>query len=344
MGRFDPALVVPDSALCEQFLAPPTTTPREILGVSGTPLICAVMRFSIWPASTNPWDEILQLTQHGEATGWDGVWLADHFMPNTGDAQPDGGSMFECWTLLAALAASTERLRLGSLVCSTTYRHPAVMANMAAALDQVSGGRLILGLGAGWQLNEHAAYGITLPPIRERIDRFDEAVQVVLGLLRQQQTTFDGRFFTVTEAPNEPKPVQDKLPLLIGAKGEKRTMRIAAQYADEWNAWTTPDEMTRLRDVLHRHCDDLGRDPAEIRITTQAMLFLSTDEAWLATKRARSTGRPEIIGTPAEVVETVAAYREAGVDELIVPDWTMASLERRKEAFDLFREEVISAL
>lgn len=302
------------------------------------------MRFSIWPANARSWDDILDIAGHCEATGWDGIWMADHFMFNTGDEARDDTPMLECWSILAALAAATERLRLGPLVTSISYRHPAVLANIAAAVDHISHGRLVLGLGAGWQINEHAAYGIDLLPVKERIDRFEEAVQAVLSLLRDQRANFEGTYYTVNDAPNEPKPVQNHLPLLIGAKGETRTMRIAAMYADEWNAWTTPDEMRRKLAVLHRHCEDLGRDPAEITVSTQALLLLSTDESWLAARRDRAMGRSAIVGTPAEVAEIVAAYRDAGVDELILPDWTMGSVQQTKETCDLFREEVVGAL
>lgn len=299
------------------------------------------MRFSIWPSSDRPWDETLALTLHCEATGWDGVWFADHFMPNTGpDGPPADGPMLECWSILAGLAAATSRVRLGSLVSGNTYRHPAVLANIAAAVDQVSHGRLVLGLGAGWQVNEHAAYGIELPPVRERLDRFEEAVQVVLGLLREQRTTFAGKHYTVTDAPNDPKPVQERLPLLVGGGGEKRTMRLAARYADEWNAWTTAEVMAHKVAVLRQHCADIGRDPAEITVSTQALLYLSDDESWLAGHRTAAPDLPTIVGTPAEVVDIVAAYREAGVDELIVPDWTMRTLERRIDTYDLFMAEV----
>lgn len=299
------------------------------------------MHFSIWPGSDRSWDETLALTLHAEATGWDGVWYADHFMPNTGpDGPPADGPTYECWSVLAGLAAATTRLRLGPLVCGNTYRHPAVLANIAAGVDHVSHGRLILGLGAGWQVNEHAAYGIELPPVRERLDRFEEAVQVVLGLLRQPRTTFAGEHYTVTDAPNDPKPVQERLPLLVGGGGEKRTMRTAARYADEWNAWTTPEVMAHKVAVLRQHCDDLGRDPAEIKVSTQALLYLSDDESWLAEHRSAAPGLPTIVGTPAEVVDIVGAYRDAGVDELIVPDWTMGTLERRLDTYDLFMTEV----
>ena len=163
----------------------------------------------------------------------------------------------------------------------------------------------------------------------------------MLGLLRQQRTTFPGKHYTVIDAPNDPKTVQEHLPFLVGGGGEKRTMRIAAQYADEWNAWTTPEAMTHKVQVLRQHCDALGRDPAEIRVSTQALLFMSDDQSWLAEHRANPPGMPTIVGTAAEVVDIVAAYRDAGVDELIVPDWTMRSLERRMDTYDQFMTEVV---
>src|SRR5581483_374257 len=199
------------------------------------------MRFSIWPSPVRPWDETLELVQHCEQTGWDGVYFADHFMPNAADATPLDGDTLECWSVIAGLAASTSRLRLAPLVTSVTYRHPAVLANIAAAVDVISHGRLLLGIGAGWQENEHAANGIELGSVKERLDRFEEATQILLGLLREQRTTFEGKYFQVKDAPNQPAPAQAKLPLLIGGSGEKRTMKIAARYADEWNAWASPE-------------------------------------------------------------------------------------------------------
>jgi F420-dependent oxidoreductase-like protein len=295
------------------------------------------MRFSIWPAPTRSFAEIQQLAQHCERTGWDGVYFADHFMPNGADATPLDGDTLECWSVLAGLAATVPRVKLAPLVTSVTYRHPAVLANIAAAVDQISGGRLTLGVGAGWQINEHEAYGLELGTVKERLDRFDEACQVLTGLLREPRTTFDGRYFRVTDAPNQPAPVQERLPLLIGGGGEKRTLRIAAQYADEWNAWTTPDVLAHKVGVLRQHCESIGRDPSEIHVSSQALLFLSKDEAWLESRRAAGG----ITGTPEEVTEIVGQYRDAGLDELIVPDFTLGgTIERRQEACDLFIESV----
>src|SRR6476659_32472 len=132
------------------------------------------MRFSVWPGYFWPWDDVISLVEHCDATGWDGVYLADHFMPDTPDGSPAGGAVLECWSCLAALAARTSTLRLGTLVASVTYRHPATIAKAAATIDVISGGRLVLGLGAGWQINEPAAYGIELGSVTERMDRFEE--------------------------------------------------------------------------------------------------------------------------------------------------------------------------
>ena len=298
------------------------------------------MRFSIWPSPVRPWDETLELTQHCEQTGWDGVYFADHFMPNAPDTTPQEGDTLECWSVIAGLAAATSRLRLAPLVTSVTYRHPAVLANIAAAADTISHGRLLLGIGAGWQENEHAAYGLDLGSVRQRLDRFEEAVQILISMTREQRTTFQGKYFRVTDAPNQPLPVQVPLPILIGGAGEKRTMRIAARYADEWNSWTTPELLEHKVGVLHKHCSDIGRDSSEIAVSTQALMFLGTDEKWLAEKRNSDVGRAAVVGTSAEVTEVIGRYAEAGADEFIVPDWTMGSLGRRKDTCDLFIEQV----
>jgi F420-dependent oxidoreductase-like protein len=290
-----------------------------------------------------PWNETLELTRHCEATGWDGVYFADHFMPDSPDGAPVDGDTLECLSVLAGLAGAVPRLRLAPLVSSVTYRHPAVLAKMAAAIDQVSQGRLLLGVGAGWQENEHKAYGIPLGSVTERLDRFEEAVQILVSMLRSPRTTFAGKYFRITDAPNCPPPVQEHLPLLIGGGGERRTLRVAAQYADEWNGWTTPDLLVHKLQVLGKHCDDVGRDRADIKVSTQAILYLSKDKAWLDSKRNAAADGSAVVGTPAEVVDIVGRYRDAGADEFIVPDWTFGSLPRRKDTYDLFMEEVAAS-
>lgn len=301
------------------------------------------MRFSIWPSAAQSWQNVLELASHCEQTGWDGVYFADHFMPNSQTTEPLDGDTLECWSVLAALAGLVPRVQLGSLVSSVTFRHPAVLAKIAASIDQVSGGRVTLGVGAGWQLNEHAAYGLKLGTVRERLDRFSEAVQVLRSLVTQRRTTFAGQYFQLVDAPNQPAPVRGRLPLLIGGGGEQRVMRIAAQYADQWNCWATPEILEHKLSVLRAHCADVGRDPAEIHVSTQAVLFLSTDRQWLAERRLQLAGRPAIIGTPAEVTDIVGQYAQAGAQELIIPDATLGSVARKKETCDLFIEQVAAA-
>jgi F420-dependent oxidoreductase-like protein len=301
------------------------------------------MRFSIWPTPAQPWDDIYEITAHCEQTGWDGVYFADHFMPNGPGPAPLDGDTLECWSVMAALAALVPRIRLAPLVTSVTYRHPAVLAKIASAVDHVSHGRLTLGVGAGWQENEHAAYGLALGTLRERMDRFEEAVRILRSLLDQPRTTFTGQYFQVQDAPAQPVPVQDRLPLLVGGGGERRTMRIAARYADQWNAWTTPELLAHKVSVLRAHCEQVGRDPGEIGVSTQAVLYLSTSEEWLSRKRLAQPGGPVIVGTPAEVTDIVARYRDAGADELIVPDSTLGSMARKKDTCDLFIEQIAPA-
>jgi F420-dependent oxidoreductase-like protein len=299
------------------------------------------MRFSVWPSPERPWAETRAIVRACDEAGWDGAYFADHFMPNDpGGTRAKDGPVLECWSVLAGLAECTDHVRLGPLVSGNLYRHPTVVAKSAAAIDHLSGGRFVLGLGAGWQVNEHAAYGIDLLDVRTRLDRFEEACIVTTSLLRQPRTTFHGQHYSLTDAPCDPKPVQERLPLLLGGQGEKRMLRIVARYADEWNAWCTPELFRTKSAVLDHHCEQAGRDPGTIRRSTQALVFMSDDQTWLARMREQSSGRPLLIGSPAEVTEQVGAYADAGVEELIVPDWTMGRLERTQDTLRLFWSDV----
>lgn len=298
------------------------------------------MRFAFWPGPGNTWPDLLELVRHAEATGWDGVYFADHFMPNTAEAT---GPTAECWTTLSALGALVPRIRIGALVTGNTYRHPAVLAKMAAQADIISGGRIVLGLGAGWQENEHEKYGIPFHTLKGRMDRFEEACQVVTSLLNNDRSTFAGKFYQLDDAPLDPKPIQQPVPLLIGGGGEKRTLRIAAEFANEWNVWGTPDVLEHKMSVLDKHCADIGRDPKTIHRSAQALLFLSDDPAVKA--RAQSGGRATVAGTPGDVRATMEQYREAGVGEFIVPDFTLGrSVEDKKAVMDRFINEVAPGL
>lgn len=295
------------------------------------------MNFSFWPAPAQDFETVKDLCLHAEATGWDGIWYADHFMPNADNTRVDWP---ECWTTLAALAVTIPRLRIGSLVAGNTYRHPAVLAKMAATVDHLSGGRMVLGLGAGWQENEHRQYGIPFHTLGERLARLDEACAVIKSLYDQEESDFDGQYYQLRGATLEPKPLQARLPLLIGGGGERVTLRIAARWADEWNVWGTPETLQHKIDVLGRHCRELGRDPDSIHKSAQALLFMSDDESWLQQRRNSPLQMPALIGNPAELRDLVAAYADAGVDELIIPDFTLGQGDARKKAMERFIIEV----
>ena len=224
------------------------------------------MKFGI---KTNPqettWPDLLAMWRRADAIeAIESAWVFDHFYPIQSD--PNGPCM-EGWTVLSALAHDTQRLRVGSMVNGMPYRHPAVTANMAAAVDIISEGRLELGLGAGWYELEADAYGIDLgASVGERMDMFDEGVEAVVGLLSQEETTLAGKHVQLTNARNEPKgPQRPHPPIVIGGKGEKRTLRTVARWADHWNTTRLlPEEWAHKRSVLEQHCAVVGRDYSQI--------------------------------------------------------------------------------
>jgi F420-dependent oxidoreductase-like protein len=297
------------------------------------------MRFSVWPRLSQPWEDVLAVSQHAEATGWDGVYVADHFMGDGGVFGAVTSAHLEATAALTALAQATERVRVGTLVLGNTYRHPAVVANWAATVDRVSGGRLVLGIGAGWQANEHEQYGIDLPSPGRRLERFDEACRVIRGLLTQERTTVAGRHYQVTDALCEPKPVQERLPLLVGGKGD-RMLGLVARHADEWNMWGLAATLAERGAVLDRHCEKQGRDPATIRRSTQAFIRITDDATDARSFAASVAGRPAVAGTVDEFAEAVEAWRDVGIDEVIVPDLALGDGAERIEALDAIIEQV----
>lgn len=302
------------------------------------------MRFGFWPNPRSDYEATKTLAQHAEATGWDGIWLADHFLPDEDELIP----VHECWITMAALARDIPRVRLGSLVTGNPYRHPAVLANMVATLDHLSGGRVVLGLGSGWQQNEHEAYGFEYGTAGYRLKKLGEACQVIKGLFNNDYFDFDGEFYQLKNAPMEPKPKQDNLPLMIGGGGEKVTLRIVAKYADEWNVWGDVDTLIHKMNVLDQHCEDVGRDPNEIERSAVALLFLTDDEARIKKLKSTDMPMPAIIGNVNEVIDIVGAYRDAGVNELMVPDFTLGTLigadQVKMDLMDKFITEVASVI
>ena len=309
------------------------------------------MRFGFWASTKNDWDHILAVSRAAEASGWDGLWLPDHFMPpeeGYGDepassVPPELLPNHECWTLMAALAMAVPRVRIGAMVTGNTYRHPAVLAKQAASLDHVSGGRLVLGLGAGWQENEHRRYGIAFGTVRERADMLEEACEVITGRFANERTDFDGAHYRLQGAPLVPKPLQDPLPIMIGGRGERRTVPTMVRWAHEWNGWCNPRDMGRYNALIDRLCEDAGRDPGTIARSAATLLFLCESEAEVARVRAEPTGYPRLVGTPDQLVERVARYAAAGTDELIIPDFNLAPNETQ-EVVERFMTEVVAAL
>jgi len=209
------------------------------------------------------WNTILRRARLGEELGFDGVWVFDHFKPLSGD--PDGPCL-EAYTLLAALAASTSRVRLGALVTGMTYRHPSILASEAVTVDHVSGGRLELAVGAAWFEGEHVALGIDFPPVPERARRLEEGIEVLRGLMTSDGATFDGKYYRLSDATYRPRAVQQPHPpIWIGAGGEKLMLPIAARQADVWHHSGNLEEMRRKSRLLDQLAEVAGRDPVSIR-------------------------------------------------------------------------------
>jgi alkanesulfonate monooxygenase SsuD/methylene tetrahydromethanopterin reductase-like flavin-dependent oxidoreductase (luciferase family) len=207
------------------------------------------------------WEETRERWEWFEQLGYDSLWLTDHFVRT---AQPDS-PYFEAWTLLSALAVITKRPRLGVLVSSNTFRHPALLAKQAVTLDHISGGRLELGIGAGWFAPEHEMFGLEFPPTGELVDRYEEALDLLDRYLCNDVTSFEGAYYTLKDAPNQPKSRQQPRPPFVLGAHKPRMIRLAARYADTWNSRGTPQEMRDRNELLNNACAEEGRDPAEIK-------------------------------------------------------------------------------
>jgi alkanesulfonate monooxygenase SsuD/methylene tetrahydromethanopterin reductase-like flavin-dependent oxidoreductase (luciferase family) len=298
------------------------------------------MYFSAWANSAHPWSEVHNFVQTVETMGWDGFWYADHYMPNTPDGEPIGGNFNECFSVLSALAATTSKIRLGSLVTPTTVNHPALIANRSATIDHISNGRFVLGMGAGWQVNEHKAFGIELFDAKARVDRFAEAIEIVVSMLSQERTTFKGTHFTITNAPCEPKPLQSPLPILVGTGGP-RMLRLTARFAQEWNTWGTPDVAATVMASLRTACEKESRDFSTVRKSVQPLFFIVKDDASAEKLRAVVPADRSVVGTPSQLVDAVGQYKEIGFDEICVPDFTMGQTpSERSDNYEKFWNEV----
>jgi F420-dependent oxidoreductase-like protein len=290
--------------------------------------------------SSELFEHVAGLATAAEQSGFDSVWVMDHFFqlpPLGGPDQP----MLEAYTLLGALAARTRRVQLGTLVTGVTYRNPGILAKIVTTLDVISRGRAILGIGGAWYDVEHRGLGIEYPSDRVRLDMLEEAVQVCRAMFTGDDVSFEGHHYRLDQARNLPRPVQAGGPkIMIGGGGEKRTLRLAAQYADKCNVTGDVGTLARKIEVLHRHCADVGRDPAEVDITWMTPLILTTSDENTAEMRAilsASGDAAEIagftVGRPHEIPDLVAGHIEAGADEVIfscpfVDEAAIASLAR----------------
>ena len=309
------------------------------------------MRFGLFTSmGGQTWSGVLELWQHLERSGWDIACVTDHFLPNTKERE---GAMLESWSTLSALAALVPRLRVGTIVLGNTYRHPAVVAKMAAQVDIISGGRLLLGLGAGWQENEHEAYGIPFYTMRERLERLDEACQVMKSLWTQPRSTFKGRYYTLSDAPLQPKALQTPHPeLMIGGGGEKVTLRTVARHADHWNVWGGPKVLAHKGGILDEHCAAAGRDPKALRRSANMALLITDSKAEvnsLAETLGARMGRHAadardtcLAGSPQQIRDILAELRAARVDTVFIPTLFRPLPELRRD-LDRFIAEIAPA-
>lgn len=305
------------------------------------------VRFGIQTGQQNvDWPALEEVWRKAEAWGYDSLWAYDHFYAIFSDPK---GPCFEAWTTLSALAKATGRARIGHLVNGNTYRNPCMLAKMTTTVDHISGGRTILGLGAGWFEPEHTSFGIPFRTVRERLEALDESCRIVKAMLAGEKVTFEGRHYDVKEAVCRPVPVQAKVPIMIAGEGRNVLLRIVARHADMWNAVGSPEKMADLGNTLARHCDKERRDPSDIEKTVMMPLCYTTDEdrqSMMAGLLAATfnidsaVARSQMmIGSRDECLETVDAFTRAGVTHFIF----MMMAPYPFEELEAFAEEVMPA-
>ena len=289
------------------------------------PLTFGVFALQGWKMELAPvegaaakWDKVVELAVLAEELGFDSLWVYDHFhnVP-----KPAHEAVFECWTTLAALSQRTSRIRLGQMVGCNGYRNPALLAKITATFDVISGGRLDWGIGAGWYETEFKGYGYDFPAPKDRIGMLGEAVEIVRSMWTEEETTYDGRYYTLHRANCDPKPLQQpRPPILVGGGGEQLTLRVVARLADRANWGGKPEEWARKREILKQHCKDVGRDEDEIEKTWSPEVFIRETEAELVAAGSKSLWGEafdswragNLVGTPEQVAEKIQAYVELG--------------------------------
>ncbi len=287
------------------------------------------------------WEEIKSVLAVMEAGRWTSVYTYDHFVPpwtRTVDvAESDLLPTLEGWSLLAGMAAVTSRLELGVLVSGNTYRNPALTAKMAATIDEISGGRCILGIGAGWNIREHDAYGWQYPSMGERQDRLEEACELIHALFTAERfVDFNGKHYQLKQAPFAPKGVKRKIPVMVGGTGPKRTLRTLAKYGDIMNAICGPEDLKRHWSIVEQHCEAVGRPPSEIKRSVHVPMRIVRDEK--DAERIRRGNDWTMIGPPQYVIDRCGAFIDAGVDE-----FCLQSIRQKPEIYQELNEDIFSA-
>jgi F420-dependent oxidoreductase-like protein len=307
-----------------------------------------LFRIMTEPQMGATYDDLLAVARHAEETGFDAFFRSDHYLTMGGDGLP---GPTDSWVTLGALARETSRIRLGTMVTAATFRLPGPLAISVANVDQMSRGRVELGIGAGWYEAEHTAYGIPFPPLRERFDRYEEQLAIITGLWSTplgQTFDFEGRYYRLSGSPALPKPVQDGgIPIIVGGKGRTRTPRLAARYAAEFNVpFDSVEENARLFAGVRAACEEIGRDPASLAYSSAVTVCVGRDDAEVA-RRAAAIGREVaelrehgVAGTPAEAVEILGRYAEAGTERVYLQVLDLADLAH----LDLIAGEVLPQL
>lgn len=301
------------------------------------------------PGNQTDWSLMRDVAQAMDATRWSSAWTYDHFVPPLVFMDETGDSL-EGWMTLAAIGEATSTLKLGTLVSGVTYRNPGLLAKMTATLDHNTGGRAILGIGAAWHEREHAAYGWDFPPLKERSDRLEEAVQLIRALFHTEgPVDFRGEHYRLDNAPFAPRVHPDHeggfIQIMLGGNGERRTLRTLACYGDICNVRGTPEEVERLIGVIHRHCEDAGRDPSEIVLTTVMRPALVTEQPKIDRLREihgagmtdeQKAGLP--IGDPDHLIKTFEAYEAVGIVGFV-----FESIPNNPRLYEQFDEQVLAA-
>ena len=261
------------------------------------------LRFGVTVVQSDPYLVLARKWRYFEELGFDSLWHCDHLLRSLDPTAP----LFEGWTLLAAMAAQTSRIRVGALVSSNVLRHPALLAQQAITIDHVSGGRLELGIGCGWFEEEHRRFGIPLPEPGPRVDRFAEALEIIDLLLRGETVSHEGRHYRLSEARLRPRPVQSPRPPFMLAAHGPRMLRICARFADRWNSFGTVGEIAERNRLLDEACERIGRDPTEISRSVHVEAFTTAPQ-----------GLPDVWESPGAFTEVVGRYAEAGMNEFTI--------------------------